>query len=325
MHKRADGSDHFVISHELMVCTLFEGDYHLGLAALVNSLIAHDFKGCIAVGYRGALPPWVDQLTRAQSVADANQYQISDNVQIKFVTIDTAMHLANFKPFFMRRLLSEHPTCKYIWYFDPDIVVRCSWEFFVQWVKYGICLCEDVTNGTMPTNHPIRCRWIELATLWGLVNPVKFSRYYNSGFVGLPASSAHFLEVWESVIDSAQSSGVSMTAFGIGTRMSPFYGVDQDAMNVAAMYAGLPLTTVGPEGMDLVPGGFTMYHAIGSPKPWRKNMLLSAIKGVPPSGSDKAFLANLVRPIRVYTTTRLAVKRLSCNAAALIGRFYRRG
>lgn len=325
MHKPTDASHHSVDSHEFVVCTLFEGDYHIGLAALVNSLMAHGFIGRIAIGYRGALPPWVDQLVKIQSSSRGARYQVSDSVQLDFVSIDTAMHLANFKPFFMRQLLSEYPACKFIWYFDPDIVIRCSWKFFAQWAKYGICLCEDVTNGTMPTNHPIRCQWIELATLWGFENPTRISRYYNSGFVGLPASSVHFLEVWEFVIKSAQSSGVSMTAFGVGTRMSPFYGVDQDAMNVAAMYASLPLTTVGPEGMDLVPGGFTMYHAIGSPKPWRKNMFMSALRGVPPSGSDKAFLANLSQPIQVYTSTQLAWKRFSCTAAALIGRFYRRG
>ena len=47
---------------EGIVCTLFEGDYHFGLAALINSLVQNGFQGCIAAGYRGALPPWIGQL-----------------------------------------------------------------------------------------------------------------------------------------------------------------------------------------------------------------------------------------------------------------------
>ena len=50
---------------EWLVCTLFEGDYHLGLAALINSLVRNGYRGRIAVGYHGALPPWLNQLQAA--------------------------------------------------------------------------------------------------------------------------------------------------------------------------------------------------------------------------------------------------------------------
>jgi hypothetical protein len=308
-------------SQDLIVCTLFEGDYHFGVAALVNSLSELGFKGCISIGYRGSLPPWIGQLRKA---GDHDRYKVGERVSLRFIHLDTKVHFTNFKPCFMQQLLREQPGCKFIWYFDPDIVIRCPWSFYLQWVGYGIALCEDVTNGTMPSNHPIRLKWIELGSSIGLKTPISLSRYYNGGFIGLPVIYSNFLDLWQDLIRLAEVHGTDTSSFGVGSRIQPFYGIDQDALNITAMYSGCPLTTIGPEGMDLVPGGFTMFHALGSPKPWRKNMLFSALGGVPPSGSDKAFLSHMEKPIMPYSSMRLAAKRLSCLMGAFIGRFYRR-
>jgi hypothetical protein len=76
--------------------------------------------------------------------------------------------------------------------------------------------------------------------------------------------------------------------------------------------------------MGFVPGGFTMYHSLGAAKPWRKNFLRFALKGIPPSNGDRHYLANVAGPIRPYTPGRLGRLRLQGAIAAGIGRFYRR-
>jgi hypothetical protein len=321
MTNHLTGSDLGFNPEEMIACTLFEGDYHFGVVALINSLVKNGFRGCISVGYRGPLPAWIRQLRSSDS---SGTYIVAQEVTIKFIALDVHMHFANFKPDFVRQLIKENPACKYIWYFDPDIIIRCSWKFYVQWVQCGIALCEDITNGTMPINHPIRCQWIQLVTKLGIDNPTPISRYYNSGFVGLPITSESFLVLWQDVLRLAASQGIDTHAFGIDNRTSPFHAADQDAMNIAAMFCRHPLSTIGPEGMNFVPGGFTMFHSVGSPKPWRKNMIISALLGNSPSSSDKEFLANIDSPICPYSRFERMRKRLGCSFGAFIGRFYHR-
>jgi hypothetical protein len=307
-------------SPEGVVCTLFEGDYHFGLAALINSLVRYGYRGEIVAGYRGALPPWTDQLKRC---GENGRYEVAASVYIEFLHLDTPVHFTNLKPQFLRQLIAERSGCKYVWYFDPDIVVRASWAFFEEWVRHGIALCEDV-NGAMPVNHPIRLKWIELASPFGLKNAQPLNTYYNGGFIAFPTSCAGFLDRWETAMRLAEAEGLDLRGFATGDRTNPFHKADQDALNIAVMYSEHPLTTLGAEGMDFIHGGGVMHHAIGSPKPWRKRMVLSALLGVPPTGSDKAFLANASHPIRCYAPTTLARRRLDCALGALIGRIYRR-
>ena len=304
---------------EWVLCTLFEGDYHFGLAALINSLAQSGFQGSIAAGYRGALPPWIDQL---KPLDREGSYEVSPGVRIEFMRLDTAVHFTNIKPQFMQQLIRDRG-CKYIWYFDPDIVVRCPWSFYVRWVRHGVALCEDI-NGNLPANHPLRHRWSELVSPAGLRNPQPLSTYFNAGFIGLPATCSGFLDLWQKVTRIAESKGLDTRAFGKGDRTHPFSKADQDTLNIAAMYSEYPLTTMGAEAMGFVPGGVTMFHAVGALKPWRKKMIWSALLGVPPSNVDKAFLACVNDPIRSYSRLGLAGRRIRCRIGALIGRFYHR-
>lgn len=303
------------------ICTLFEGNYHIGLAAFVNSLFGAGYAGRVWAGYRGALPPWLDQLERT---ADPRTYLVEGKIQLIFCPLETDFHFTNYKPRFMLDLLAGPARdCGYLWYFDPDIFVRCKWSFFAHWQECGIALCHETVRNVLPADSPLRHRWIQTAESIGLGNPQALNYYFNGGMVGVSVAHASFLKTWKRILDHVHINGYDCRKFSVGGREMPFMQIDQDALNVAAMYSEHPLTTMGSEGMGLIPGGFTMFHAIG-PKPWRGSFLRRALAGMPPTESDKFFLTQVSAPIRVYSSTRLRARRVACLIAAFIGRFYKR-
>ena len=306
------------------ICTLFEGDYHLGLAAFVNSLVRAGYRGTIWAGYRGALPPWINQLKRMEG-ASADAFQVSPDVGIVFLKISTGIHFTNYKPDFMLNLLgNEARDCTYLWYFDPDIFLQVSWSYFQKWQRYGVALCQEVVDNILPADAPLRREWIELAEGIGLSNPRAVSHYHNAGMVGVPAEHREFLEEWKRFIALAESLGYDLRYLAHGSREKPFNISDQDALNIAIMYTKCPLSTLGPQGMGFVLGAsMAMYHTVGE-KPWRGSFLLRALRGMPPSGAMKFFLTQVDAPIRAYPPMQLLAKRLACSLASFIGRFYRR-
>lgn len=312
------------LSRNSAICTLFEGDYHLGLAAFVNSLVEAGYKGTIWAGYRGMLPPWINQLTCEEN-NDDDEYKVTDNVRIVFLQLATDIHFTNYKPDFMLDILANQaPECSYLWYFDPDIFVLMRWSYFETWQRYGVALCQEIVDNILPTDSPLRKQWMDLAEGSGYSNPRPINHYFNAGMVGVPAGHSEFLLAWKKLIELAKSMGCDLKSLWHGSRELPFNISDQDALNIAIMYAQCPLTTIGPQGMGFVFGAsMAMYHAVGQ-KPWRGSFLLRALKGIPPSGAMKCFLAKSQGPIHAYSPAQLLAKRLACSLASFIGRFYRR-
>ena len=310
------------IAPNTAICTLFEGDYHFGLAVFVNSLVQSGYRGTVWAGYRGPLPPWLNQLSQVD--AQRNEYVVADCVRMVFVPLKVDWHFTNYKPQFMLDLLAG-PARKsqYLWYFDPDIFLRCNWSFFTKWQRYGIALCEEIVNYNLRENSPIRMQWMDVGAAMGLAGPRLLSQYFSGGMVGVGAAHAAFLELWKRILEQAAAMGYDLTTFKPGTPDMPFNATDQDALNMAAMYTSFPLTTMGPEAMGFIPSGSTMYHAVGA-KPWRGSLLLRAARGVPPSEATKFFFKRVSSPIRVYSKPRYFTRRLACWIAAFIGRFYRR-
>jgi len=306
--------------HEQVVCSLFEGDFHLGLAALINSIVRGGFKGLFWIGCRGKLPAWTAPLKRR----DNGLFEVGDAL-LGFETIEGSRHFGQFKPEFLARAIDQGIAKKSIWYFDPDITVRCSWSFFETWAQHGVGLCQEITMGTMPSRHPIRAEWMRMAREAGWGEPLRQQeRYYNSGFVGLDVAHRAFLAQWMAAIRLANANGVAPGQFQKGSRQQTFFTVDQDTLNIATMYSDVPFSTIGPEGMGFIPGGFTMYHTVGRLKPWRRRFLRDALRGIAPWNGDRHFLESASGPLHPYSSGALRSLRARAAIASFIGRFYRR-
>jgi hypothetical protein len=307
------------LAHDQVICSLFEGDFHIGVATLINSIVRGGFKGLFWIGCRGELPPWTAPLKRRQD----GLFEVGEAL-LGFETFDRGRHFGQFKPEFLSRTIDQGIARKYIWYFDPDITVRSPWSFYEMWVRHGVCICQEHTMGTMPSRHPLRAEWMRLARAAGWGEPLREQeRYYNSGFVGLDIADRGFLAQWIAAVRLANSNGVPPSQFQKGGRQQVFYTVDQDTLNIASMYADVPFSAIGPEGMGFIPGGFTMYHSVGPAKAWRKKFLRSLLRGSPPTNGDKHFLACADGPLHPYSAAALHGLRMSAGLAAFLGRFYR--
>ena len=301
------------------VVTLFEKDHHLGVGSLINSLTANDYRGIVYVGCRGGLPTWCSGLDRISECV----FQVTTDVTISFVRIESSNHLAVLKPKFLLDILALDESLGSVFYFDPDIVIKCRWSFFEEWVGYGVALCQEIANGYMPNNHPIRCHWRAWGCQRGMACSREINQYFNSGFVGVQRQLSSFLDVWNRILVETGRAGFGPEQI-VRDRSMPFSTWDQDAMNIAVMESDIPLSTLGPEGMDFIDSGFTMSHAVGSNKPWKKKFTSSALKGEPPSKADKGWLANCLGPIQVLSPVQVKIKRLDLRIGAAIGRFIRR-
>ncbi|HEY0866557.1 MAG TPA: hypothetical protein VGE01_04235 [Fimbriimonas sp.] len=301
------------------ITTLFEGDYALGLGALANSLYANGFRGRIVAGYRGALAGWACPAGQTDS---PSILQPAEGLEIELIPIPPGWHLANLKPHFMLDAWDRHEADA-VFYFDPDIVVKCRWSFFEEWAGFGVGLCEEAVMANMPEDHPLRLQWLAWAAGRGLSKVREVRGALNSGFIGVPRSERAFIEQYRSLLDSLEDE-VPLDRFAPGDRSQPFHMTDQDALNVmGSIYVGR-ISRIGPEGMDFVGGGFTMSHAAGAEKPWRKGFIRSALRGVPPTLADKGWLAHCSGPIQVLNPREIQRKRKEMKIASTIGRLVRR-
>lgn len=295
------------------VCTLFEGHYHLGVGALINSLFSSGYRGVILCGHRGPEPEWADAARR-----------LHQQIDVRFIPVTTRRHFTHYKPAFLRECWANlYPAADQLYYFDPDIVVKAPWPVLTRWAADGVALCEDV-NGYLPARHPYRLAWGDFLQARGLPVARSLDRYYNAGFLGLPRAHSGLLDIWERVIGHAEAELGSLEKIKFDEPHALLHTPDQDALNMALMASRVPINGTGPEGMDFTTGGHLLSHAIGGRKPWKGGFLREALRGHPPGTAQKSFFQFAEKPLRLFPSSQLARLRLSLQTSALLGRMYRR-
>ena len=302
--------------NEVIVC-LYDGQYHFGLAALINSVVKSNFKGLINTGCRGVLPPWVDQL---QSLGNNNSYLVTKDVVIRFETIETDMNLAFYKPYFIAKTFQDYPFANKVFYFDVDIVVNAPWSFFSGWLENHVCLCLDSSYEYVHTNHPWRKDWKKLANVQANFYNTE-TAYVNSGFIGITRESIFLVEKWMSLTDKFAELGGSLKEFFQDGHNS--YKGDQDLLNAAITVSPeITLSLIGKEGMGFTQPAYLMTHVIAKDKPWNKNFLMHLFKiGQKPSYSEKNFFNYCKTPINLFSPVVLRLKRTNLFLATILGRF----
>lgn len=316
------------------VCTLFEADYHYGVAGLVNSLIASGFSGTLFAGFRGPLPPWCGNESQSGSVSgDSPLVSVADNVSIHFILLETVNHLTNYKPDFMLDLLAGPAAgCDALLYMDPDIVLGENWRYIEDAISCGVTLCEDV-NSPVSEFHPRRIGWRRYYSTHGHSLTFKSSSYVNGGFVGLKASHAGFLKLWKSLQELMfmETGGGDKSALSGGeqslsnTGFADCFGkTDQDALNATVEAYMEPVSILGRDAMAFKPGRTVAPHAIGPRKPWKAHYLQDALRGFAPRAVDKLFWKHMVGPIKPFPGSAVRAKQLAIGASSLTGRGVRR-
>ena len=294
---------------------MYEKTYHLGVAALINSLVRTEFGGSIFVGYRDELPPW-----RYQLKSDGHGAFRLDGCEIHFFKCDPKRHLGYHKPFVAREILASNPDTSAIFYADPDITFIAPWQFFERWVTCGVALCADSNFPRVSQNHPWRHEWAELIETAGLKTESTLEDYANSGFFGILRQDIAFLDHWVELTETFERQGGNTQKFYLSARTQSITG-DQDLMAATMMTYPERLSFLGQEAMGFSGHHFILSHAIESPKPWNRNFLLQALKGSRPSVASGFFVRNANSPIRTSPSRWDHVRRrINHTCAKLVGR-----
>ena len=323
----------------VVACTLFEGDYHQGVGALANSLIAHGYRGIFHVGYRGTLPPW----SPWPGATGDRDLQVTPEFVIRFAEQTTARHLAAHKPAFVDSLLDAYPEAEGAVYLDPDIVLDCRWSIIEAWLLCGVPICEDLRSPLHPT-HPARVAWKRILTEMGLSVCRETELYANSGFVGASRANRSFLALFAHVVEELERlTGLPMVLNRISDGVARPAGwqpsettliaqdlptgpwqrfSDQIAFNMAIMCTREPISVVGPIAMALVPSPWSFLpHAIGPDKPWRGCFIWAALLGRPPTIAARAYWRYAHGPIAVHSPLRRLQRWVDLILGMVIGRF----
>lgn len=303
------------------VCTLFEGDYHFGVAALVNSLYQNGYRGIIWAGYRGALPTW---LSDAEPHPPWQEMNVAEGCSIRLIKLDTVTHLTWHKPDFMLALFEQCTNMDSLCYFDPDIVIDKPWSLFEEWAASGVAVCA-APRPSFPSTHPVRLTWRKFYERCGFKCQNEQNVYVNGGFVGITRENIEFLRQWKAIQDPVAFQGTGHPYFlskeAVNLEHIALFPLhDQDCLNAALEVTEVPITMTGSDAMGFTPGYPFMYHAVGAWKPWRKGIAIKAFRKI---RATRKFLHYCNFPIRIYTPIVLLLKKFEAGCAIGPGYLFR--
>ncbi|HAV12768.1 MAG TPA: hypothetical protein DCX06_04625 [Opitutae bacterium] len=297
------------------ILTLYEGNYHLGVGALINSAINSGFKGKFFVGYRDSLPPWVADLDCIRE----NTYSVH-GCELVFFRCNPKRHLTYHKPFAALEILEKYPEIDAIFYADPDVLFLEDWAYFEKWVCCGVSVCLDANFSFVGLSHPWRSEWREMITQSQLQVVNDTANYYNAGFVGVKREDAELLRNWVELTELFEQQGGQTEEMDTGNFLISVRS-DQELLTAAAM-TFQRMSVVGLEGMGFNGHYCILAHAIESPKPWDCNFLRQACSAIGVSRSSKYFMQFSQHPIRLFTQNEFRLKMASIRVSQLITRFY---
>ncbi len=317
-----------------MICTLFEKNYHYGLAAFLNSLYKFGYRGVVFAGYKGELTDWAAESRPANDIdwEGVTVLEPAAGLKVYFMPLTTTYHLTNYKPDFLLRLL-EGPAKGYqgMYYFDPDIIINAPWHVFETWISQGVALAEDV-NSPLNRYHPRRLAWRDIYIKETIPLEYKSDVYINGGFIGLTIENKTFLDLWVRIqeVMGRYIGGLDKSSISKGIPLpkefegiySPFGKTDQDALNIAVEAWNGSLALRGKEAM-LGAGGM-MPHAIGSKKPWNMNPLSYAWSGRSLTYVDRLYLENANGIITSVKPFKIRFTKLTASISIFINRFYKK-
>ncbi|OKH27900.1 hypothetical protein NIES2101_43755 [Calothrix sp. HK-06] len=313
-----------------VVCTLYESHYHYGVAALINSLYSNGFKGDIYVGYRGDLPFWALEANKStMDWEDSKTLRLANDLSIHFLPVSSNVHFTNYKPEFILQLWNNHlnqSVISGIFYFDPDIINKCDWSFYENWISYGVSLVNEIVWNDMPPTHPKRQQWLKVANSLNYSVTNNLNSYLNAGFIGVSKNHIGFVRMWNELIEhSVKEFNFDKTKFFQSKNNYSLFSVgDQDLLNLTAMCTKEPISLFGPEGMDFLGGGWLMSHSTGSPKPWKTNFLKELIFGKKPTIQSKLYWQYSCGIIKAHSPLHIRKKLFAMKAASFLSRFYNR-
>jgi hypothetical protein len=300
-----------------VVCTVAEGSYFYGLAALANSLVRAGFEGGVVVGYRGAEPQWVKSLQMRDQAS--HLYQVTPSVYLRFLELRGTWHLNNLKAHLINQIFEIFSDVDLIYYLDTDIVITHPWSTLVDWARKGVVLVLDIADSYMSPHHVYRRAWQDLAARRGFKSR-DFTGYVNGGCVGVNRTFAEFPRVWSSLMEELECDGADMREMKNWTGRLEYARMDQDILNATIMATDMPIALLGSEAMGWFPwANEIMLHAMFAKKPWVRNYIFDALRGFPPNHIYRAYWKFVDGPIRPFGEWELKRKKTALAIARFIG------